>query len=157
MRDYHRLYEEIQVLEKKFGAQRVFWDEQGNWVMVRDLPLPPGLNKQSTNVIVIIPEHYGNGAPLRDAFIDPDLRVRAPKTGKFVEIPHYFQEFPYEQPPIETKEDWACKKWRYICLHQPTDRWPQGSILNYLSNVYKFLAEPFRDWQATFSSYKEHP
>jgi hypothetical protein len=149
MRDYHRLYQEIEVLDQRFGKDKVFWDSQGTWVMVHDFPLPRGANQSTTHVIIIIPENYGNGQPIRDAFVDPGLLVRNPKTGRMENIPHYFALYPYNIPLLlGDKEEWQRQKWQYICLHG-------GSLMIYLNNLYKFFTEPFLDWKALFASYGE--
>ncbi len=149
MRDYHRLEKEIRMLEERFGPEKVFYDSAGRWVMVQDFPLPPGLTQPTTNVIIVIPEYYGNGEPLRDAFIDPDLRAYNPRSGRYEAIPHYFARYPYDiQLVLGTREEWQRQRWQYICLHLR-----QGTLMAYLINLYKFLNEPFRDWRALFGSY----
>ena len=150
MRDYHRLAQEIRILEQRFGPEKVFWDRAGRWVMVQDFPLPRTVNRPATNVIVVIPEQYGNGAPLRDAFVDPDLEAYNPRTRRFEPIPHLFARYPYNVGLVlGSTEEWYQKRWQYICLHLG-----DGSLLTYLNNLYKYLNEPFRDWGALFASYQ---
>jgi len=150
MRDYQRLTQEIRILERRFGRNKVFWDSLDRWVMVEDFPLPPGLNRRRTNVIVVIPENYGNGDFLRDLFVDPDLQAYNRSTGRYECIPHYHVLYPYEAKALSLglPEDWQKKGWQYLCLHLYG-----GSLQTYLNTLYKFLNEPFRDWQALFDSY----
>jgi hypothetical protein len=151
MRDFARIKAEIQDLLSQFGDERVFWSKDISWVLVKNWPLPSGMNRKTSNIIVLIPEHYGNGATLRDAFIDPELKAMEPTTGQYAEIPHYFIKYPYATLSIGTKEEWQAKNWRYICLHETRG---DSGLLNYLIHLYKFLSEPFRDWDQTFQSYR---
>jgi len=154
MRDHARLNAEIGLLKQHFGEDRVYWDSQGQWVMIKELPLPERLSQRASDVIVLIPENYGNGSPLRDAFIDPDIRAYNTKKKQYEEIPHYFSKYPYAKLTLGNKEEWQQKGWQYICLHQKNGSGNHISIMNYLTDLYKFLAEPFRDWEKTFSSYR---
>jgi hypothetical protein len=150
VRDNTRINREIRQLITEFGSERVFWPRDLSWAMVKNWPLPSGMNRAASNVIVLIPEHYGNGATLRDAFIDPDLKATDPATGQYKEIPHYFAQYPYATLSLGTREDWKSKNWRYICLHEKRG---DSTLLTYLVHLYKFLSEPFRDWSRTFGSY----
>ena len=155
MRDIRRLSAELKLLIQQFGSHRVEWERDCKWVMIRDWELPPGLNQYISHVVILIPENYGNGEPLRDCFIDPNLRATNPKTGNHEEIPHYFVKYPYAQLQLGTKDEWHRKGWRYLCLHQKVTSNQRINIFNYLSHLYKFLAEPFRDWGGIFASYGE--
>jgi hypothetical protein len=147
MRDYHRLSDEIHILMQRFGTDKVFWHSDGTWVMVHDFPMPRGVNQSTSHVIILIPENYGNGQPIRDAFVDPGLLVRNPKSGRMENIPHYFAKYPYSIPlSLGDQEEWQRQKWQYICLHG-------GLIMPYLDNLYSFMNEPFLDWKALFASY----
>jgi len=150
VRDTARINREIMELNREFGNDRVFWPRSLQWAFVKDWPLPRGLTKAATNVIIIIPENYGNGGVLRDSFIDPDLKALNPATDDYQEIPHYYKIYPYQQLSLGTKEEWAEKRWRYICLHEQNMHF---SIMRYLIHLYKFLAEPFKDWKGLFNSY----
>jgi hypothetical protein len=153
MKDIRRLNAETKLLIQHFGANRVDWDRDYQWVLIRDWSLPPGMNQQSTHVIILIPENYGNGEPLRDCFIDPDLQAINPATKRYEQVPHYFVKFPYARLQVGTKDEWHRKGWRYLCLHQKVASSQRINIMNYLSHLYKFLSEPFRDWEETFASY----
>jgi|TARA_Y100000031_G_scaffold22696_1_gene23816 hypothetical protein len=155
MKDRGRLNAEIQILIRHFSEARVYWESQGNWVMIKKWLLPSGLTKKKSHVMVLIPGNYGNGDPLRDSFIDPDIKAYNGDKGQYENIPHYFARYPYTKLKLimGTKEDWQKKGWQYICLHDTRDTQNRTSILNYLTHLYKFLAEPFRDWRKTFSSY----
>ncbi|MBN2034239.1 MAG: hypothetical protein JW836_13265 [Deltaproteobacteria bacterium] len=151
MRDFTRIKREIQHLVSQFGAERVFWPRDLSWVMIKNWSLPDGMNRKASNVIVLIPDHYGNGATLRDAFIDPDLKALEPSTGQYLEIPHYYIKYPYASLSLGTGEEWQAKNWRYICLHEKSG---DSNLLSYLIHLYKFLSDPFRNWSQTFASYR---
>lgn len=153
MRDMRRFRAEIELPVQRFGEARVYWDQQGRWVLIKDWLLPPGLNRETSHVVILISEHYGYGAPLGDCFIDPELKALNPATGRYEEIPHYFIRYPYVEMKVGSPEKWFKARWRYLCLHQQAGADMAINILNYLHQLYKFLAEPFRDWGSTFASY----
>jgi hypothetical protein len=153
MRDINRINAEIHTLETHFGADRIWWDSGYNWVMIQNWELPPRLNKTHTHMVVLIPPNYGNGEPLRDAFIHSEIRALNPKTAKFETIPHYFQEYPYASLNFGSKEEFRQKDWRYICIHQFTSE-RRINIRQYLNCLYVFLSDPFRNWIQTFNSYR---
>ncbi len=154
MPDYNRLNIEIRLLVREFGNERVYWHREGEWIMVKDWPLPPNINKRSTNIVVLIPPSFGNGEAIRDAFIDSSIKVFHKTEKKYVPIPHFHRQFPYARLQLGTREEWKNKQWQYICIHDRNSG-SHGSIMNYLIHVYKFLDDPFRNWEGTFSSYRK--
>lgn len=153
MRDEARLRWELKDLEQEFGRDRVFWHRSYEWLCIKSWPLPRNLNRASTEIIVLLPPNYGHGDKIRDAFIDPEIRALNPRTGRYEELPHYYKEYPYAKLSFADKHAWREKGWQYICIHALCNG-PRANIRNYLNHVYKFLAEPFRDWQAMFASYQ---
>lgn len=139
MRNVSRLNAELKVLIEVFGKEAVTWAFNYDWVRIDGVPLPPNLNKPRTNLLILIPENYGHGEPLKDVFVDPDLRIR--RNGQWVEIPHYFPDM--RGPMARKFERLYGRNWRYLCLHQA--RWdPQrDSLLGYVQQIYVYLSDPF--------------
>lgn len=153
MRDNKRINAEIKLACAIYGERNVLWASDGSWIMIIKFPLPPNMNKDFTNIIVIIPENYGYGSPLRDCFIDPELRALNPRTKQWEEIPHYYQKYPYTTIPISSKEEFEKKGWRYLCIHEKNWHPKKSNIVTYLRSVEIFLSDPFKDWNALFESY----
>jgi len=154
MIDIRRMNAEIRMLQDRFGSERIVWPRDYRWVLVKGFRLPAGLSKEATNVVVLIPDQYGNGASLRDAFLDPDLKAYNRETRQFESMPHYFKQYPYAKLDLGSKEEWARKFWQYICIHKKNVEARGAGILTYLDSVYAFLTDPFKDWGDTFASYK---
>lgn len=133
-RNITRLRKELSLLEAAFGADRVFWHRHLLWVMVEDFPLPPGYNRPTTHLVVLIPEGYGYGPAPKHCFVDRELRCRGKR------LPHYFQERDVAPQALEFYE----KGWAYLCVH-PT-RWDptRDTLLTYLAQVRLFLSDPWR-------------
>ena len=155
MIDIRRMNAEIRMLQDQFGSDRVVWPRNYRWVLVKGFRLPPGLTKAATNVVVLIPDQYGNGAPLRDAFLDPELKAYNRESRQFESMPHYFKQYPYAKLDLGSREEWARKLWQYICIHKENGKATGAGILTYLDSVYTFLTDPFRDWTGTFDSYNK--
>ena len=152
--DIHRMNAEIRMLQNHFGQDSLLWHPDYRWVMVKGFPLPEGLNRTATAIVVLIPEQYGYGAPLRDAFIDPKLTARNPEKGCYEKIPHYFKEYPYTRIELGSKAEWTKKGWQYICIHKKKVAGNGSGILSYLKSVYIFLSNPFHDWEEMFGGYE---
>lgn len=89
-------------------------------------------------MLIIIPESYGHGEPLKDSFVDPDLKIW--HEGQWKDIPHYF---PQMGSLAQRFQEQYGKNWRYMCLHQKQWNPKQDSILSYLNQVYTYLSNPF--------------
>jgi len=134
MRNTARINAELKLLQRVYGDDRIEWAPDGSWIKIAAVPLPRGLNKAASNMLIIIPDQYGYGVPLRELYVDPELRIR--DGGRWVEIPHYFAGY----APTETA---LAKNWRYLCLHAL--RWERGdSVVTFLNQVFTYLSDPFR-------------
>lgn len=141
MRNIARINAEIKALCLHFGEEAVSWAPNYDWVCINGVPLPSCLNKERTNMLIIVPEGYGHGEPLKDLFVDPGLKIR--HKGRWREIPHYF---PGMGSLAERFQEQYGKNWRYMCLHQK--RWDpkRDSLLGYINQVYTYLSDPFH-WE----------
>lgn len=140
MRDIRRLNAEMKLAQTVYGPDAVEWAPDFSWVMIYDLKLPRNANQSHSNALVLVPESYGYGPPYRDAFLSPGLLIK--QEGKWVKLPHYFEQFPYRSLPQRMVQDLKKKNWAYICLHQ--SRWDASSnILTFLEQIYTFLSDPF--------------
>jgi len=154
MRDNKRINAEIKLACQVYGVNHVLWAPDGSWIKISAFPLPPNLNMKITEIIIIFPEQYGYGAPLRDCFVNPDLKAWNPKTNQLVELPHYYQQYPYTKPPIGSKEEFVRKQWRYLCIHEKNWHPQKSNIVTFLQYVNFFLSDPLRDWKSLFESYE---
>ena len=138
-RDTGRLNTELQLLTKVYGDDRVSWPLNQDWVMIRDFPLPAGWNVKTTDIVVILPDNYGYGEPLKHCFVDPRLRYL--HGGQWKKIDHYFDSEGGHTPNPEFNKN----GWRYLCLHMT--EWKKDSwIQNYLDAVTTYLSDPFAKW-----------
>ena len=137
MRHIARITAEITKLREIFGEARVVWAPDYSWVQLLEVPLPPGLTLAASDMLLVIPDRYGYGMPLRELYVDPGLRVR--REGKWVEIPHYFDR----QDGYSPNRQMPSRNWRYLCLHN-TQWKTTDSIFTFLQQVRLFLSAPFR-------------
>jgi len=143
VRDLPRIQAECQLLERNYGANRVYWASNYDWILVDDFRLPPNYNQQSSRVLVLVPDHYGYGQPYRDLFTSTGLLLR--HQGEWCTLPHYFERFPYSSLNDGFVNELRDKQWSYLCLHP--DNWKvTDNILTFLAQVYTFLCDPFLDW-----------
>jgi hypothetical protein len=68
-----RITTEIRLLTARHGQDAIVWAPDYSWVAVAGFRLPPGLNAQTTNLLVMIPDGYG--APYKELYVDPALGV----------------------------------------------------------------------------------
>lgn len=155
MRDNKRINAEIKLACRVYQNKNVLWAPDGVWIKISGFPLPPNLDKKETEIIVIFPDNYGYGAPLRDCFVNPDLKAWNRITNQWEDIPHYFQEYPYTTIPIGSKQEFARKKWRYLCIHEYNWHPKRSNVITFLKCVTLFLNDPFKDWQDVFQSYEQ--
>jgi len=131
-----RVNEELRLLES-VAPGKVDWTEDLKFVRIRDYRLPAGYHPGTTNVLIVVPENYGFGVPLRESYIDPNIRLM--KDGEWVEIPHYFDS---DKTFSRTKRA-RLKGWRYMCVE--FNRWnPGDTFLTYLDGLRLFLSDPYR-------------
>ena len=141
-RNIPRINQELTFLVQSYGDNSVRWAANLEWVVLYGYKLPKGYNRSATDIAVMIPDNYGNGAPLRDCFVDPDLRYLL--NGNWVEIGHYFDAPDAYAPPAY--KAWRDKNWSYLCLHM--EEWkPQHTFFTYLSLVFTYLSNPFYAWE----------
>ena len=134
-----RINRELHYLLSEYGEARVYWPPAHQWVMIQDFPLPRGWSPSKTDIVILIPDNYGNGAPLRDCFVDADLRFR--HNGKWQKIGHYF-----DTPGGYTVDsEFRDIGWRYLCLHMQDWR-PEYTFFSYLKVIRVYLSNPYHSW-----------
>lgn len=145
MKDLRRVQYEIGLLEKCYGPDMVYWDQNYKWVYVDNYILPAHkFNVKECKILVLVPDHYGNGANYRDFFMPQGIRTL--KDGSWTALPHYFEQYPYKTLNDSFVGELQGQGWCYQCLH--ASGWkPNHNILLYLDQVYTFLCEPFRNWE----------
>ena len=124
---------DIQLSEEVFGSGNIWWANDWSWIKIDGFNLPPNLNKKKTNCLVIIPDGYGYGCGLEEFYLDPGLRVR--KKGKWVEIPHVFDD------PSSSFNKFSQEGWRWFCIHPVWEE--DDNLLTFLKRVELFLNDPF--------------
>lgn len=71
---HERVGFEIETVRKNYPNLQ--HDEELNWVLIPDYPLPPGrFNKERTKLLFLIPSGYPNTGP-DNFFVDADLKLR---------------------------------------------------------------------------------
>ena len=76
-----------------------FDDEELTWFCLHRLPLPPGWNKASSELLILIPDAYPE-VPPEKFYLDPDLRDRKGRPPE-----HYFLG------------ELSIRDWAWFCLH----------------------------------------
>lgn len=113
---HRQLRRDIQLLEGRYGPERVFWSSGGAWLMVMSWALPSRpyrYNLSTTDVLMMVPPGYGErtgaGAGLEEFYISPNLRIMT--GGTWQELPHSFTGM--------DRQDGAAiaRNWRYLCVH----------------------------------------
>jgi hypothetical protein len=138
-RNIKRLNAELKLLVDRYGNNRVYWPRAQDWVMIHDFELPKGWKPEATDIVVLLPNNYGHGEPLRDCFVNPGLRFH--HKGKWVEINHYFDK----ANGYSTDKRFSAKDWRYLCLHM--QEWkPESWIQSYLDIITTYLSNPYHPW-----------
>jgi hypothetical protein len=109
-----QIYQEVLYLARRFG--KVDWDdEDGTWVLIYKLPLPPRYHKHKryTACLIEVPPGYPDIAP-QHCYVDPNLAITSQHYGG----------------GLHTHEE---KKWRWICAHlkgwDPKQPWTEGNNL----------------------------
>ncbi len=138
-RNVSRVNLELGILVATYRKEFVDWLPNLDFVHVHNFKLPAGYNTEATNVLIAVPDNYGNGTPLRECYVDPNLRYWS--EGQWVEIPHYFDRPETYAPRRELLE----MNWRYLCLHMV--QWPPTSnFTTFLKAIYTFLSNPLYPW-----------
>lgn len=158
MRDLRKLRQEIEILEQKYGQKNIGWHKDFEWIGIDGWRLPANINQRHTRIIVVLPQHYGNGAPIVDSFIQPNL-MALDRYGNYADIGHYFKTYRHNEAGLTFGNTgfWSQKGYWWLCLQDlPGDQRYTESIRQYLNHVFVFLSEPFRDWNGTFRSYRQY-
>jgi hypothetical protein len=108
-----QIFQEVLVLAQRFG--RVDWDEEeGMWLFIHQLPLPPQYAKKHTACLINIPAQYPQIPPAEGSFVDPDLGI---------------QEQAYHRKTLTFRD----KELRWLCAHlkgwKPKQPWTKGHSL----------------------------
>lgn len=160
MRDVMKIKKDINILIQRHGEKNVFWDREYKWIGMMNWGLPGKMNKKECRLVVLLPENYGNGAPVIDSFLEPGLEVYNPSVKIFQGLDqskHYFSEYKHNPNDLTfgTAKEWCANGWWWLCLQDRQHTASMSSVLNYLTHVYKFLNEPFKDWSKYFKAYGE--
>lgn len=138
-----RVNEELRRLENAF-PNAVSWTPDLRHVSILGFVLPPkcrvmsnGREFSATNVLLVVPESYGHGVPLKESYVNPGLRCL--HDGRWTEPPHYFDEAKKFYRSEGTRE----KGWRYMCIEFTKWR-PEDSFFTYLKALYLFLSDPWK-------------
>lgn len=111
-----RLIEEAEIVEESHPGTRAGVDNAAGqgWLYVPRFELPPGWNRGSTELLVVVPPQYPYGPP-ESFFIETGLRDRIDRG-----IDHYFQEQSGYNPYGE-------RGWAWFCYHIEQHSWrPRG-------------------------------
>src|SRR5918999_5591654 len=118
-----QIYQEVLHLARRFG--KVDWDdEDGTWVLIYKLPLPPRYHKQKrhTACLIEIPPGYP-GIPPNYVYVDPNLAITSEHYGG----------------GLTTHEE---KDWKWICAHlknwQPKKPWHLGNNLGTVAEAVMY-------------------
>ncbi len=121
-----RIIQEALLLAKQFNVVE-YDDEDGRWVHVPQFPLPAGWDRQTTGLLLILPNGYPH-VPPNGFYIDRFLR-----TCSGGRIDHYFEQEGSYNP-------FANQGWGWFCVHLNQGIWrPTGNVL-YGDNLAKLAA-----------------
>lgn len=147
-RNINRLNTDLQMAQKEFGTDNIFWPSDVNWIKIDGFKLPRNFSHEFTNILILVPNNYGHGGCWRDVFINPELELldRDGRTYRKLDRDiHGFREYPYASMSEEMRQILEDNQWFYLCLH---DYNPRSSITNFLYKVGLFLANPYKDWES---------
>lgn len=132
LRNNENLKFEISLAEKVFGKNNVFWPENYEFVIIKNVPLPEGYNFKDTNYLIEIPEGYGFGHQrLEDFYVRKELLYK----GK--SLPHYFKTNVYK------KKSYEADGWYWLCI-KPDSQY-QNNLLMFIKQVELFIKYPFKE------------
>jgi len=124
---------DIKLAENVFGKENVFWDNDFNWIMIKNFKLPEIFNQRYTNCLIILPPGYGYGTKLEEFYLNKDLKVK--KNTSYSSLPHYYRD------NIKKGHSYLSKNWQWLCIHP---HWEKGdSLLSFLKQIEIFLKWPF--------------
>lgn len=135
------LRRDVQLLERFYGSQRVFWDSRGRWMRVGQWVLPTGrlsYNHPTTDVLIMVPGAYGElsgrGGGLEEFYIRPDLRIFKDKV---------WQELPHSYAGVDRRSGEALAQgWRYLCVHTNWDA-RRDTAMTAMTQLGLIFADPW--------------
>jgi len=120
--------------QRVFGEAAVFWPSSGSWIKIIGYSLPPFYNRQRTDLLIVMPPHYGLiDVSLQEFYLDKGLRVNTKNGWKT--IPHYYQD--------DDLNKYSEDGWSWYCIH-PKSWQKTDSILIFLKLVDLMLQEPYK-------------
>ena len=79
---------DIRLLQRVFSPQNVWWPPSLAWVRLNSYRLPSFYNRTSTDLLIIVPPHYGLvNMPIEEFYLSKGLLLKT-KRG-WEDIPHY--------------------------------------------------------------------
>ena len=126
---------DIRSAEMVFGSTNVFWDENLNWLMIKNFLLPKSYNQPTTNCLIILPPGYGLGTKLEEFYLNAGLKVKRNKA--YVDLPHYYQS------NVHNGRSYLDKKWQWLCINTSWDQ--NDNLLTFLKQIELFLKFPFEE------------
>lgn len=124
---------DINLAERIYGVNNVFWEKGLSWIMINNFKLPPKYNQTSTNCLVIIPPGYGYGTQLSEFYLNKSLKIR--KGNDWKDLPHYYTK------NMHTGNSYLEKGWQWLCI---LPDWSSGdNLISFLKQVELFLKYPF--------------
>lgn len=134
---------EVKLLMKRYGVHNVEYSSVLGQVKIRDFPLPSGLNRQHTNVLIQFPPGYGYydrngmGPPIDEVYVDPGLKFV--RDGKEVPIKHYFKN----QTMNDRNSHLLKKGWAWVCLYSKRRKWSRReNVTILLQQLWLFFSNP---------------
>jgi len=128
---------DIKLLQRTFGPQNVWWPPNLAWVRLNNYRLPSFYNRPNTDVLIIVPPHYGlANIPLEEFYLSKGLRVRAKRGTKIAweKIPHYH---------TGVYNKYGQEGWAWYCIHPKS--WQQtDNILTFVKLIDFLLQRPFK-------------
>ena len=125
---------DIILAEGIFGREAVIWPLSGSWIRINGYRLPPFYNRPKTDLLIVMPPHYGLiDVSLQEFYIDKGLRVNT-KTG-WKTIPHYYQD--------DGLNKYSADGWSWFCLH-PRSWKKTDNILTFLKLIDLMLQNPYK-------------
>ncbi len=126
---------DIKLAQGVFGEARIFWPPNLSWLRINNYILPPFYNQGTTDLLIIMPPHYGLvNVPLQEFYMNQGLKVRT-RNG-WENLPHYH---------TGSYNKFGSAGWAWFCMH-PQNWKASDSILTFLVLADLLLQSPF-DWK----------
>ncbi len=124
--------------------QASYDDEDGEWVIIHDFPLPRGYNYTTTDVLILLPRHYPQTPP--DWFyVDYNLRLANGQRPPHV----FYGDTSYDPNRGQFREaPPALKGWTACCLHIHEWRPAANPLAGHsLLSVCELIKKAFERWR----------